>query len=335
MEENRSGLCTASLVLGIISLLTCLIFNLGFLPGVVGLIMGIICLAKKKQPKGRAVGGLITSIIGIVVGFIGSIIAVIIILSSGMLVGGAFMQGVNEALDDAGLENVNVIDNLNNTDNNTFSFDNDDQTNDDFDFDFDFDDGNDDNGSGDNTVTFNGNYDDLFNDIIDQGLQNNPEDVKMKVGTTVFLDLEKYGYTFSHGEQSDTENYAVYTNDHGAEFEFPAYAYEDYTLLGSTRQEAYENYLDHLGIYDADNDLYYDEELIDYNDTWCYGTADRITDYNGGAENGGYSNYEVWLFAFNKKTNDMVILIGRPTAEHFDDDIDELISLIGYLIYSK
>ena len=121
MNENKSGLCTAALVFGIISVATCLLLNLGFLPGVVGLILSIVALVKKKEPRGRAKGGLITSIIGLVVGSIGAIIAVILIVTSGILVGGA-LGAVTAAANELASgdidsdEFINIINNLDDVD---------------------------------------------------------------------------------------------------------------------------------------------------------------------------------------------------------------------------
>ncbi len=68
------GAAVASMVLGIVSLVFCWwLFFLGLPCGVVGLILGIV--GKKqmdaaRQPSGMAVGGLIMSIVGIVVSMI-------------------------------------------------------------------------------------------------------------------------------------------------------------------------------------------------------------------------------------------------------------------------
>nr|MCR4929336.1 hypothetical protein [Lachnospiraceae bacterium] len=121
MNENKSGLCTAAMVFGIISVATCLLLNLGFLPGVLGLIFSIICLAKKKEPKGRAKAGLITSIIGLVVGGIGMIIAVVVIVTSGILVGGA-LGAVTAAANELASgdidsdEFINIVNNIDDVD---------------------------------------------------------------------------------------------------------------------------------------------------------------------------------------------------------------------------
>ena len=63
MEEQRqqSGLGVASLVLGIIALLTSCIF-IGILPAILSLIFSIITLCQKRYKKGMAIAGLVLSI---------------------------------------------------------------------------------------------------------------------------------------------------------------------------------------------------------------------------------------------------------------------------------
>ncbi len=146
---------------------------------------------------------------------------------------------------------------------------------------------------------------------------------QMVVGNTLFEDLEKYGYTYDYGDKT----YSVYENNNGAEFEFPAYVknYKDY---GNTKFEAYDYYITLLGVkdYDESDGFYYDTELYnDISDEWEYAYADRIDDY------GTFQEYEIWLFAFNKKNNDMVILICRPKEDSFEEDFDDFIQTIKYM----
>lgn len=65
-EENKIGLAVASLVLGILSMTLCCMG--GWLPGLIGLIMAIVSLVKGRGGKGMAIAGLVTSILGILVG---------------------------------------------------------------------------------------------------------------------------------------------------------------------------------------------------------------------------------------------------------------------------
>ena len=78
-QTGGTGLAIASMVLGIVSIvLTCLF--IGILPGIVGLILGIISIAKDKPGKGMAVAGIVTSAIGIVLFFL--VFAVILAIPS-------------------------------------------------------------------------------------------------------------------------------------------------------------------------------------------------------------------------------------------------------------
>lgn len=67
-EPERKGFAIASLVLGILSLVLCCIYG-GFL-GILGLIFGIVSLAKKESKMGMAIAGIITSAFGLVYGIL-------------------------------------------------------------------------------------------------------------------------------------------------------------------------------------------------------------------------------------------------------------------------
>lgn len=69
MEETNGskGMAVASLIFGILSLVCCCI---GFPFAIIGLILAIIVLAKHKNGKGLAIGGLITSIICLLISII-------------------------------------------------------------------------------------------------------------------------------------------------------------------------------------------------------------------------------------------------------------------------
>ena len=333
MYENKSGLCTASLVLGIICLVTSFIFNLGFLPGVLGLIFGIVCLAKKKQPRGRAKGGLITSIIGLVIGFITGTIGIVIIVASGLLVGGgiAGLSALSSAAQSGDFDQViNVIDNIQDANTNSgtdfnvndilSNYDNDNQFSINENGGFDINDGTDFNWedylSDYNWDDYSGNYD-YDNGT---GAVGDPGSYYMNLSNVYFEDLEKYGYYYSYGD----DQYAVYTNENGAEFEFPAYVVPR-DEFGSSDFDAYYNYIDKLGVVDSEEGYYYDEQLYKWNDEWDYAYCERVDDY------GDYQNYEIWLFAFSDYSDDMVILIGRPTDAHFDEDFDDFEQTLNYM----
>ena len=342
MNENKSGLCTASLVLGIICLVTSFIFNLGFLPGVLGLIFGIVCLAKKKQPKGRAKGGLITSIIGLVIGFFTGIIGIVLIVFSGLLVGGgiAGVSALSNAAQNGDFEQmVNVIDNiqdvntLNSGDNSLDALSgllNGDSDYDwsDYTGDYDWSDYTGDYDWSDYTGDYDwSDYtgdDDIDWDNYDwdngTGAPGDAGSYFMNLSDVYFEDLEDHGYTYSYGD----DEYAVYTNKNGAEFEFPAYVVPT-SAFGNSNYDAYYNYIEALGVVDNEDGFYYDDKLYKWNSEWEYAYCERITDY------GSYQNYEIWLFAFSDYSDDMVILIGRPTDDHFDDDFDQFEKTMDYM----
>ncbi len=344
MYENKSGLCTASLVLGIICLVTSFIFNLGFLPGVLGLIFGIICLAKKKEPRGRAKGGLITSIIGLVIGFITGTIGIVLIVASGLLVGGgiAGLSALSSAAQSGDFDQViNVIDNIQdasssnsgsdgldindllNSYNNDYDLDNQFTINENGGFDINEPawDGDGYDYSGDyDWESFLSEYGDDYDLDNGTGKPGDAGSYFMNLSGVYFEDLENYGYTYSYGD----DEYSVYTNKNGAEFEFPAYVVPT-SSFGSSNYEAYYNYIEALGLVDNDEGFYYDEKLYKWNDEWDYAYCEKITDY------GSYQNYEIWLFAFSDYSDNMVILIGRPTDAHFDDDFTDFENTLNYM----
>lgn len=63
---KQSGLGIASMILGIISILTaCIAF--GIVPGIIGAVLAIIALCQKDKKHGTAIAGLTCSIIGIII----------------------------------------------------------------------------------------------------------------------------------------------------------------------------------------------------------------------------------------------------------------------------
>lgn len=74
---KQSGFGIASLVLGIISIVTVCIV-IGIVPSVLGLIFAIIALCQKNKKKGTAIAGLICSLVGIAL-----FIVIVIIVNSG------------------------------------------------------------------------------------------------------------------------------------------------------------------------------------------------------------------------------------------------------------
>jgi len=70
-QNRKKGLSITSLILGIIAVILCCCF--GWIPGLVGLILGIIALVKEPSGKGLAIPGVILSAISIVLS-LGSIL---------------------------------------------------------------------------------------------------------------------------------------------------------------------------------------------------------------------------------------------------------------------
>lgn len=66
MNNNKNGFGIASLVIGILSMT--ILFAGGSVLGLLGLIFGIVSLSQKEKSKGMAIGGIVTSCIGIVIG---------------------------------------------------------------------------------------------------------------------------------------------------------------------------------------------------------------------------------------------------------------------------
>jgi len=69
-KSDNSGLAVASLALGITSLVGFLMFFISFPLAIVAVILGIVSLVKYKKGKGLAIGGIVTSVITIVVYFV-------------------------------------------------------------------------------------------------------------------------------------------------------------------------------------------------------------------------------------------------------------------------
>lgn len=78
-ENNSNGMATASLILGIISLLAWLLPLFGYPVSIIGLILGIISNKKEKNKFSKI--GIILSAIGLGITLINSIAGVIMVLS--------------------------------------------------------------------------------------------------------------------------------------------------------------------------------------------------------------------------------------------------------------
>ena len=75
MQQESKGLSIASLVIGIISLVS---FYIPFIYSIVGLILGIVSIKKNKPGRGQAIAGIICSSIAILL----SILFIVIMVSS-------------------------------------------------------------------------------------------------------------------------------------------------------------------------------------------------------------------------------------------------------------
>ena len=69
MEKNLKGMCIASMIIGIISILMCAIQPVVIIAAIVGLILGLVAL-KTTEGKGMAIAGIIMSSLGIILGLL-------------------------------------------------------------------------------------------------------------------------------------------------------------------------------------------------------------------------------------------------------------------------
>ena len=311
MNEKKSGLTTAALILGIVSIVLLFIFNLGFIPGVVGLILSIVCLAKKLEPKGKGIAGLITSIAGIILSIIGGIVTAIVLIfviptvtagfltmaASSMASSPQTQQFIYDAIDE--LEDQSGSYTYNNSydgDNFDWDFDTDVDTN------FDFNDGG---ASSSSATTYSDKY-------------------AMTIGNTYFEDLTNYGYSYGWGD----DTYTVYTKGY-SEYEFPGYVFNQ-SDYGSTPEDAFLGFVNMTAMPQDGN--YYTNFLTYYNEEWDYGYGEQMTHYDD--ENGNRYEYEIFLVALSKKTDDMVVMILRPDKDTIDDSFTDMMSLMDYM-YAK
>ena len=88
-----SALAVTSLVLGILSLTLCCC--IGWLPGIIGAILGIVAIAKDQGGKGLAVGGVITSVLGLIIGILLTVYSVAIVNSD------EFKEGFEEGFEES------------------------------------------------------------------------------------------------------------------------------------------------------------------------------------------------------------------------------------------
>lgn len=92
-QESKMGLAIASMVIGILSLTLCCVF--GSLLGIIGLILGIVALAKKQKGVGMAISGIVTSVLGFLVGVLILIYVIVVAAATS-----AIMTSYEEMVDD-------------------------------------------------------------------------------------------------------------------------------------------------------------------------------------------------------------------------------------------
>ncbi|WP_238858892.1 MULTISPECIES: hypothetical protein [unclassified Clostridium] len=70
ISKKNSGLAVVSLVLGIMAIILFWAFSYPIILGLAGIIIGLISIAKKRDGLKIAIAGIITSIIGLLIGII-------------------------------------------------------------------------------------------------------------------------------------------------------------------------------------------------------------------------------------------------------------------------
>jgi len=79
----RNGAGIAALILGVLSILLFWLLGLGLVPGVIGLVLGIVGLRRARRGRatnrGSALGGVITSIVGIVLSLVVAVVLAVVV----------------------------------------------------------------------------------------------------------------------------------------------------------------------------------------------------------------------------------------------------------------
>lgn len=70
LERKKDGLAVTSLVLGILGIVFCWFLVIPLIMSLCGFIIGIVSLVRTRQYTGLALAGVITSAIGLVLGFL-------------------------------------------------------------------------------------------------------------------------------------------------------------------------------------------------------------------------------------------------------------------------
>lgn len=98
---KANGMQIASLVLGIRGIPACCCYGLGFLLGVVGLILAILG-NKKNKGSGIGIGGLVCSIIAMIFGILAIIYFAVFIM--GMMGAGSYADMVQQIMEEMGYD---------------------------------------------------------------------------------------------------------------------------------------------------------------------------------------------------------------------------------------
>lgn len=77
LSNKNSNASIASLVFGIISLIFCWVFVCPIITGIIGIVVGLVSIIKKREGFGLAIAGIATSLIGLLLNIIISAITLL------------------------------------------------------------------------------------------------------------------------------------------------------------------------------------------------------------------------------------------------------------------
>ena len=305
-KKKGNGLGITAMVFGILSVVCC---PLAGLLGLIGLILSIISFIKKPAKKGFTIAGLILSILGMIIGLIVGIFALINASAIAATIGAA---GIASEYDDYGYDFDDI--------------DYDDYNYDDIDFDNFEDyfvtpsedtDDTDDYSYDDDTDDYD--YDDDTDDTYDpyaSGYTN-------VESNNIILHVDDYWYHYDRGENG-TDGWAVFLNDAGDELELPAYVI-DTSYYGSTPQEAYEAICANFFLDEGSEKISQDDTLTTYfwDEDWQYGIIEGISPY------GEFTNITICI---NEDEQTAVILMCRPYGSGQDGfNREGLVDFMDYI----
>ena len=259
-EQPKSGICTAALVFGILAAVFGLV-GLGGLFAILGLIFSIISLAKKLPKRGKAIAGLILSIISLIWGCISFTLVIGLIIA--IIVGGtAVVTAIASFLSSLGM-NSDYLELLNNNNNSGYTLDLDDYYDfgqDEWEY-YDYD-GEDEDDRGESWQT---DYDeDDYNSGNDYSYDY---DAGFYSGNCFIEDLELYGYSLDE-EGLDAEiPYRDYRKD-DAYFYVPEFTYSDYHLFADTKEDAFLDEMNYIDSLEYKELIEHSNGILEYNDEW-------------------------------------------------------------------